>query len=63
MAEIVQHAIVTLVAFGAAVVLVRRVFVTMKPSKSGPSKCASCPAATGAAPVLSSEARPLTLVR
>jgi hypothetical protein len=63
--DFIQHAIVTLAATGAAWVLVRRVFGVVKPSGGGAPKCASCPAAQAhqAAQPLSSDAKPLTLIR
>ena len=63
-ADLVQHAVVTLAALGAAWVIVRRVFSFVKPAGGGPPKCASCPAAQGQKPEpLTSEAKPLTLIR
>jgi hypothetical protein len=63
-AELVQHAIVTLAAIGAGWVIVRRVFSFVKPAGGAAPKCASCPAAQGQkAQPLSSEAKPLTLIR
>jgi len=60
--EMVQHAIVTLVAAGAVWVVARRVFTAVKPS--GGPKCASCPSAPAAARQgLSADAKPLTLIR
>jgi hypothetical protein len=68
--EMLQHAIVTLTAAGAAWVVFRRVFSVMKPT-AGP-KCASCPSATAAQrsrtqptrhQELGAEAKPLTLIR
>jgi hypothetical protein len=60
MPELLQHILVTLVAFGAAVLVVRRVFTVVRPT--GGSACASCPSAKkAAAPALDAEARPLTL--
>ena len=64
-ADIIQHAMVTLAAAGAAWVVVRRVFTTVVPAAGGAPKCASCPSAQAqknAQPV-SSEAKPLTLIR
>ena len=42
--ELLQHAIVTFAAAGAAGFLFRRVFVALKPTKA--SACSSCPSAT-----------------
>ena len=62
--DIVQHALVTLVAIGAAWVVVRRVFTVVKPTGGGAPKCASCPSAQARkSQTLSSEAKPLTLIR
>lgn len=44
--ETLQHIVVTLIALGAAILVVGRVFVTLKPSR-GKSPCASCDAARG----------------
>jgi hypothetical protein len=45
-------------------VIVRRVFSFVKPAGGAAPKCASCPAAQGQkAQPLSSEAKPLTLIR
>ena len=62
-ALILQDAAVTLVAGGAVWVVIRRLFTVVKPT--GGSKCASCPSAQAPAArqELTSEARPLTLVR
>ena len=65
-ADFIQHAIVTLVAVGAAWVVVRRVFTTVvPPAGGGAPKCASCPSAQAhkTAQPLSSEPKPLTLIR
>ena len=76
-ADFFQHAIVTLAAIGAAWVVARRLFTVVKPVGGGAPKCASCPSAarTGGrvgdpaaqahtpAQPLSSEAKPLTLIR
>ena len=59
--EMVQHAVVTLVAAGAVWVVIRRVFSVVKPT--GGSKCASCPVAKPARQELGAEAKPLTLIR
>jgi hypothetical protein len=64
MPEILQHAVVTIVAFGAAALVIRRVFTVVKPA--GGSACAACPSAKRAAPEqpapgLTAEAKPLTL--
>mgnify|MGYP006919826319 CR=1 FL=1 len=61
MGEILQHAMVTLVAAGAAWVVIRRVFVTVSPG--GGSKCASCPSARPSRQALDAVAKPLTLIR
>lgn len=39
--ELLQHAVVTMVALGAAAFVVRRVFGTLRPSRPEPP-CASC---------------------
>jgi hypothetical protein len=44
MPVLVQDVFVTLAAIAAASIVVRRVFVTVRPD-GGSSKCASCPAA------------------
>ena len=44
--EILQHAVVTLVALAASAVLVRRVFGFIKP-RAGRTNCAGCPSAPG----------------
>jgi len=44
--EILQHAVVTLVALAASAVLVRRVFGSIKP-RAGRTSCAGCPSAPG----------------
>ena len=63
-ADFIQHALVTMAAIGSAWVIVRRVFSFVKPAGAAAPKCASCPAAQGqAAQPLSSEAKPLTLIR
>ena len=78
-ADFIQHAMVTLAAIGAAWVVVRRLFTVAKPLGGGAPKCASCPSAapqrTGVragdpsaqahkpAQALSSETKPLTLIR
>ena len=66
MPELLQHIIVTIVAFGAAGVVVRRVFSVVQPVGGNP-KCASCPSAEahGKAAVQNrpAEAKPLTFVR
>ena len=62
--DFIQDAIVTLAAFGAAWVVVRRVLGVVKPAAGGPPKCASCASAPAQKPQpLSSEAKPLTFVR
>ena len=61
--DVIQHAIVTLAAIGAAWLVVRRVFTVVKPIGGGAPKCASCPAARPQDQPLTSEAKPLTLVR
>jgi len=61
--DIVQHALVTLAAIGAAWVVVRRVFTVVKPTGGGAPKCASCPVARPPDQQLTSEAKPLTLIR
>lgn len=44
MPELLQHVIVTIVALGAAGVIVRRVFGVVQPAGGNP-QCASCPSA------------------
>lgn len=58
--ELIQHIVVTLVAIGAATVIVRRVAGVVR--TSGPqAKCSSCPSA--AAHSRSQQESPLTLLR
>ncbi|HEY6361794.1 MAG TPA: hypothetical protein VIX63_11855 [Vicinamibacterales bacterium] len=59
----VQHAIVTVAAIGAAWVVIRRVLGVVKSSGGGAPKCSSCPAVRPQDQQLTSEAKPLTLVR
>jgi hypothetical protein len=68
--DFIQHAIVTLAAMGAVWFVARRVFAFVKPAAgSAAPKCASCPAAAPAAQAhkpaqaVSSETKPLTLIR
>jgi hypothetical protein len=63
--DIIQNGIVTLAAIGAAWIVVRRLFVFVKPAAGAAPKCASCPAAQRqpVAQRLSSEPQPLTLIR
>ena len=66
--EMVQHAIVTIAAAGAAWVVVRRVVGVVKPAggkTAGGPTCASCPSAPTHVKrqELGSEAKPLTLIR
>jgi hypothetical protein len=61
--DIVQHAIVTVAAIGAGWVVVRRVVGVVKPAGGAAPKCSSCPAARPQDQQLTSEAKPLTLVR
>ena len=63
MPVLLQDAVVTMVALGALVVLLRRVFTVVKPA--GGSACASCPSAANRAtsnpdPALTAEPRRLT---
>ena len=58
--ELLQHIVVTLVAIGAATVIVRRVSGVVR-TPAGPSKCSSCPSA--GAQAQRQEVSPLTLVR
>lgn len=63
--ELLQDAVVTLLALGAAILVVRRVFAVVQPA-SGEPACASCPSAEahGQKPESATEAaKPLTLVR
>ena len=64
--DFIQHVIVTLSAMGAAWFVARRVFSFVKPAAgSAAPKCASCPAAQTHKPAqaVSSETKPLTLIR
>jgi hypothetical protein len=61
--DIIQHAIVTVAAIGAAWMVVRRVVGVVKPAGGGAPKCSSCPAARPQDQQLTSEGKPLTLVR
>lgn len=61
MFEALQTAIVTLVAAGAAWVVIRRVFMTVAPA--GQAKCASCPSAQSAPRPLADQPKPLTVFR
>ena len=63
--DFIQHAIVTLAAIGAAWFVARRVFAFVKPVAGAAPKCASCPAAQTHKPAqaVSSEPKPLTLIR
>lgn len=56
-----QTVFVTLVAAGAAWVVVKRVFMTFTPVR--PAKCVSCPAAQPAVPALPDQPKPLTVIR
>jgi hypothetical protein len=67
MPELLQHIIVTVVAFGAAAVIVRRVTGIVRAPRRQATSCANCPSAsqhqaTDSA-AASSSAKPLTLVR
>jgi hypothetical protein len=64
-ADFIQHAIVTLAAIGSAWFVARRVFTFVKPAAGAAPKCASCPAnlTHKPAPAMSSETKPLTLIR
>ena len=67
MPELLQHIIVTLVAFGAAAVIVRRVAGVVRAPRRSSTPCAKCPSAsqhqvTDTA-TASSTVKPLTLVR
>lgn len=61
MFETLQDVVVTLVAAGAAWVVVRHVFLIAMPA--GKPGCASCPSARAAAAPLAAQPRPLTVVR
>lgn len=66
MPELFQHVIVTLVAFWAAWVVVRRVMGLVKPGDGPASSCDHCPTGQSRERTTSlddGEARPLTLVR
>ena len=67
MPELLQHIIVTIVAFGAAAVIVRRVAGVVRPTHRASTACANCPsAAAHEAPdsaTGSPSVKPLTLVR
>ena len=65
MNELLQHAIVTITAFGCAAVIVRRAFGAVAGSPAQP-KCNGCPSATSAASSCSPApvaAQPLTFVK
>ena len=63
--DFIQDAIVTLAAIGAAWFVARRVIGFVKPAGGAAPKCASCPAAQTHKPAqaVSSETKPLTLIR
>ena len=58
--ELLQHVVVTIVALGAATVIVRRVTGIVR-TPGGQSKCSSCPSAE--AHGQGQQGTPLTLVR
>ena len=61
MSETVQTAIVTLVAAGAAWVVVKRVFMTVRPG--GRSSCDACPSGQAKPPRLTDQPKPLPFIR
>ena len=67
--ELLQDAIVTLVAVGAAGVLVRRLVAFAKPRRSGEIACSSCPSSTSSStrrpstPAHAPETHPVVFVR
>jgi hypothetical protein len=58
--ELIQHIVVTIVALGAATVIVRRVTGVVR-TPAGQPKCSSCPSAGSSA--RRPQVSPLTLVR
>ena len=60
MPEALQTAIVTLVAAGAAWTVVKRVFMTVRPT--GQARCDSCPSGQSA-PRLTDQPKPLPFIR
>jgi hypothetical protein len=66
MPEILEHVIVTMVAAGAAAVIVRRVAGIVRPRRgAGATPCDNCPSASEHRPddAAAPTAKPLTLVR
>lgn len=67
MPELLQHVLVTVVAFSAAAVIFRRVTGIVRPSRRESTPCANCPSAsrhhTGESVATPPAAKPLTLVR
>jgi len=68
MPEFLQHVIVTMVAFGAAAVIIRRVTgVVRAPRGANAPSCENCPSASqhhaGPSPAAPPTVKPLTLVR
>ena len=61
MSETLQTAIVTLVAAGAAWIVVKRVFMTVRPT--GQASCDSCPSGQSAPPRLTDQPKPLPFIR
>jgi hypothetical protein len=61
MSEIVQTAIVTVVAAGAAWVVVKRVFMTVRPN--GQASCDACPSGQKTPPRLTDQPKPLPFIR
>ena len=67
MPDLLQHVLVTIVAAGAAVVLLRRVAGIVRSPRRESTPCANCPSASQhhreSAPAASPAVKPLTLVR
>ena len=68
MPEFLQHVIVTVVAFGAAAVIIRRVTGIVRPPRGAKSPaCENCPSASqhhaDQSPAAAPTVKPLTLIR
>jgi hypothetical protein len=65
--ELLQDIVVTIVAAGAAGIIIRRVTGVVRSPKGGALPCANCPSARRATqskvPATSPDVKPLTLVR
>jgi hypothetical protein len=61
MPETLQGVIVTIVAAGAAWVVIRQVFSVVKPA--GEPKCSSCTSSNSVEPPLDDRPKPLTFIR